>query len=163
MLLKAVLSAKIGGIHWDITPSDSYIINPNRIKEMKVYDTNKSQFVYLFSPENDRTDHCIFQCTTTVANIIIAADASPDSSHVALRVFEDDDTTESAVVTYFRVDDIAFVEAYGTNRSWAFISHGGNSVKRYLVNYNLDQIMDMAGTGTTTTTTTTSTTSTTTD
>jgi len=161
MLLKAVLSAKIGGIHWEITPSGSYIINPNRIKELQVYDSNKSQFVYLFSPEDDRTDHCIFQCTTTVANIIIAADASLDSSFIALKVFEDDDTSDAAVVKYFRAEDIVFIEGYGTAYSWAYVSHGGNAVKRYLLDYNLDQIIDLASTGTTTTTTTTSTTSTT--
>ena len=154
MLAKVVLSSKIGGLHWDITEGDSYIINPNRIKDLRVYDTNKSKFLYAFSPEADKGDRVTFISTTTVANMITAADASLDSSIIGLKVYEDDDTTSSAVVHYFQVEDIVLIEGYGSHMSWAHIAQGGDRVARFLLDYNLDQIIDVAATGTTTTTTT---------
>lgn len=158
MLAKVVLSDKIGGIHWNITDGGSYIINPNRIKDLKVWDTNKSEFLYAFCPEDDKGDRATFRSTTTVANLIIAADASVDSKVIGLKVYEDDDTTSAAVVHYFQVKDIVLIEGYGDYMSWAHIAQGGDRVTRFLLDYNLDQIIDVASTGTTTTTTTTTTT-----
>lgn len=152
MLAKIAISTfkKVTGMQWDITLDDEYIINPNRIKELKTVNTTGSQFKYMFDPEDDRGDYAYVISTSTVASLVSAADDEPNSSFIALNVFEDDDTTDSVVSTYFRVDDIAFAIAYG-NYSWVYVAQGGSRMKRVLVYHNLDAILNLANTGTTTT------------
>ncbi len=150
MLIKIAISSKVGGLLWETSDGTSYIINPNRAKELKVSGSG-SQFKYFFDPESDKGDYAWVTSTATVANIVSAADDSPNSSFVALNVFEDEDTNDAPVTTYLRIDDIAFAEAYGTNYSWVYASQGGNRMKRFLVYHNLDAIVNLADTGTTTT------------
>ena len=151
MLAKIAISTfkKVTGMQWDITLDDEYIINPNRIKELKTVNTTGSQFKYSFDPEDDSGDYAYVISTATVASLVSAADDSPASSFVALNVFEDEDTTDSYVTTYFRLDDVAFAIAYG-NYSWVYISQGGSRMNRFLVYHNLDAILNLADTGTTT-------------
>ena len=150
MLIKLPLTAKIDGLHVEITPGTEYLINPNRIKELETFDSTGSQFLYIWNPEDEKCDAMYFQSTDTVASIISAADDSPNSSFVALSVYEDDDRDELPVTKYYRVDDIVFgVER--TNFSELWVAHGGKRVVRILVYHDLDAILNLADTGTTTT------------
>ena len=149
MIAKVVLSSKVGGLHWDITEDASYVINPNRIKELIVSGSG-SQFKYMFDPESDNGDWAYLISTTTVASLVSSSDDSAHSSFVVFNVFDDDDTTSTPVATYFLLNDIAFAEGYGTEYSWVWLSQGGNRMKRILVYHDLDGLIDIADTGTTT-------------
>jgi len=125
---------------------------------------------YKFNVHDDRMGPFIFDVNETLAAINTLADATPASPKILLNVFEKIQTfdmipNDTAVATYFNVVDIVWAEDDPTgNYCRIWISKGGHSIIPYIVDHNIDQIVDLGDTGTTTTssTSTSSTSSTTT-
>jgi hypothetical protein len=95
----------------------------------------------------------------TLATYTTASAATYENNYIALPVFEEDDTTTTAVTRYIPADSVSTAVADNTSstRTWLWYQEGEKTI-RVLVDYSLDQIIDVADTGATTTTTTTTTT-----
>lgn len=139
------------------------LINTDCIFAMDLSGTDDAFIVYKMRPRFSKESVFKFIVSDTLAEVVAGSNVSANSNMLALPVFEDDDVSSTSVTYYFNVADVVWVEedSAGTY-SYAYV-HEGAYIKRYIIDYDIDQIMDIATTGTTTTTTsTTSTTSTTT-
>lgn len=152
--------------------STEYLINTDYIVEMEdqtVLAVTKTKLLYKFNVYEDRTPEFEFTVDEIVTAIQTLADATPASPKIALSVFEDiqsfNQVTGLTAVTWnFNVYDIVWAEDDPTgNYCRIWIVKGGHAIVPYIVDHNIDQIIDRADTGTTTTSSTsTSSTSTTT-
>jgi len=158
--------------------STEYLINTDYIVEMEdqtVLAVLKTRILYKFNVYDDRHPMFVFTTDTLATAINTLADATPASPKIALSVYEDtlgnpiqsfnQVTGLTPVTWYFNVYDIVWAEDDLTgNYCRIWIVKGGHVVVPYIVDYNIDQVIDKVDTGTTTTTSTsTSTTSTTTE
>jgi len=152
----------------ELNVSTSYIIQTKNITKMSVYGTTDSRLVYSWNLGDDQMTPQALYVNETNAAIVALADTAANSEMILLPVFEDvisfsEAAGETAVDKYFNVDDIVFISenSAGTLARLLAVT-GGFEVREYIINYNLDQIMDVVVTGTTTTTTTSTTTTSTT-
>jgi len=146
--------------------STEYLINTDYIVEMEdqtLLAVVKTRLLYKFNVYSDRKEPFVFTVDTLYTAINTLADATPASPKIALSVFEDSlgnpvqsfnqVTGLTPVTWYFNVTDITWAEDDPTgNYARIFICKGGNKIVPYIVDYNIDQIVDMADTGKTTTT-----------
>ena len=147
----------------ELSASTEYLINTDNIVKMQVYGTTDSLVRYTFNKSDDQRFSEEFIFDETNAAIQTLSDATADSNMILLPVYEDclnfaDAASLTAVDKYFNIADIV----WGTDNSDGTLSkliivEGGFKEKQYIVNYNINQIVDVADTGTTTTTTTTTT------
>lgn len=127
---------------------------------------------YKFNVYDDRMTPYYFLSGDTINTLTTLSDVTPNTNKITLTVYED--TLGNPIQSFnqiplattqdwlFNVADIVWgendpTEAYA--RIW--ITEGGHGTKPYIVDYNLDQILDIAATGTTTTTTSSTSTTTT--
>ena len=145
--------------------STSYLINTDAIIEMEdqtLLQVVKTRILYKFNVYDDRHPEFVFTVDDTVSAIKTLADATPASPKLALSVFENVQsfagvTGVTAVTWYFNVADIVWAENGPSDdycRIW--ILKGGHNVVPYIVDHNIDQVIDLADTATTTTTSTSS-------
>ena len=142
-------SYQSGGLPYNLAASTAYLFNTNRIKDLKAYNTNDSEFVYVFSPEDRRTSWAVLRVGETKTEINTeqnrdAADGSLAKVTVDLNVYEDDDTSSSVVAHSFLKDDLVLGEAYTTSISRMTFSIGGFEERSYLVAHTLDAIVTLA-------------------
>jgi len=128
------------------------IINFDHVVDAKVYNTTDSLVRYIMKKDG-RDVSFEFVTDETTTQLTTLANATFASNLLALPVFELDNTSSAAVTHYIPGANILFGRAYSTDISKLWINKGGRIVTM-LVDYNLDQITDIADTGTTTTTTT---------
>jgi len=141
------------------------VLNTNRVGLFKVRATSYSDFYYSINPWDRRDKPGFIQATSTVATLTTAFDTALDSNVMELVTLPNDDITETAVSKYIDYEDFAYAYAYEADSDYSWVVYTTKAFKevRVLVNNSLDELIDIAATGTTTTTTsTTSTTSTTT-
>ena len=105
--------------------------------------------MYVFSPEDRRTSWATIRVDEAKADIntkqnLDAADGSLSKVTVDLNVYEDDDTSASAVAHSFLKDDLVLGEAYTTSISRMTFSIGGFEERSYLVAHDLDAIVTLA-------------------
>lgn len=132
------------------------LLNTNRVGLLEA-DGSNSKFYYTMNPLDRRESAGYVLATTSAANVIVAMDDVLSSNAMALPIFPDDDVTASAVTKYIDYADFAYAVPHGTtpaSYSWVYYYSKGFKKHRVLVDYNLDQLEDLAESGDTTTTTT---------
>ena len=145
----------------ELNISESYIIQTSNIVKMKLYGTDDSLIRYSFNIHADQVHSEEIIVSQTNAQVSALADVAAASNVILLPVYEDtlsfaDAATLTPVDTYFNVEDIVWIsQNAGATLSKMIVCEGGFKEKQYIINYNLEQIIDLTSTGTTTTTTTT--------
>ena len=143
--------------------STPYLVNTDYILELEDESALALVIVqvkYKFNVYDDRMPEFVFRVGDTRAAINTLADATPAHTIFSLSVYENIQTFDkipsaTAVTWYFNVADIVWGEDDSTGnyaRIWYRV--GGKEVVPIIVNHTIDQIVDLADTGTTTTTTT---------
>jgi len=140
---------------------DSYryfLINPNRITEMKVdAATGGSYFKFSDNHRDRREGNSVVWCNSTVSELQVAHDTAYASNFVTLPFFPKNDPNRTPVDTTIDVSDIAYFCEYNPDPdNYVWLVHNSKAFKRkeQLVNLNLDEAEDIVETGTTSTTTT---------
>jgi len=144
-------------------PSTGYLINTDNIMPMKVYSTADTVLDYKLNKHDNRSPEFKMIVDETNTAITTLSDATPDSNMIPLPVYEGaltfiDLTGLSTTVKYYNITNIVWgnENAAGTVTR-LLITEGGFTVYPIFVNYSIDQIVDIADTGTTTTSSTSST------
>ena len=143
-------------------PSTGYLINTDNILPMKVYGTTDTVLDYKLNKHNDRGIEFRMIVDESNTAITTLSDATPDSNMIPLPVYEGaltfiDLTGLSTTVKYYNITNIVWgnENAAGTVTR-LLITEGGFTTYPIFVNYSIDQIVDIADTGTTTTSSTSS-------
>ena len=145
----------------ELSPSTDYVIQTENIVKMRVYSTDDSILRYTWNRHDDQRHSEEIIVSQTNAEVAALADVEADSNVILLPVFEGavnfaETASMTAVNTYFNVSDISWIsENSDGTLAKMFVVEGGFKEKQYIINYNLDQIMDICTSGSTTTTTTT--------
>jgi hypothetical protein len=148
MLAKFTLVAEsskpqIGGIGYTLTAEDSYLFNTNRIRAVRAYNTTDSEFDYVFEPDSRQASCAIFRATANVEDYAVQFDLTPTTNLPSFTVLTDYDgeTLDSARTEYFPMADIILADEYDTDKTALYISWGGVTVRKYVVQENLDEIL----------------------
>ena len=151
-----------------VAASGTYLINTDNILKFKVQGTTDTQLEYKLNIHEDNSPEFTFLVDNSNAALVLLSEATPASSMLLLDVYEGAQNFIemeglSTTEIYFNVKDIVWAnENHAKTATRILVCEGGFAVHQYIVNHNLDQIVDLADTGTTSTTTTsTSSTSTT--
>jgi hypothetical protein len=130
-----------------------YLINPNRIVDLKVYG-NGSQFLFSDNHRDRRESNSFLRTNSTVAEIITAHDTEFASNFITLPFCPKNDPERTPVDTTLDVGDIAYFDRYNDDPdNFCWVIYNAKAFKRIeqLVAYNIEQVEDVAETGTTTT------------
>ena len=130
-----------------------YLINPNRIVDLKVYG-NGSQFLFSDNHRDRRESNSFLRTNSTVAEIITAHDTAYASKFITLPFCPKNDPARTPIDTTIDVDDIAYFDRYNDDPdNFVWLVYNRKAFKRIeqLVAYNIEQVEDVAETGTTTT------------
>lgn len=141
---------------WD-TGMREFVINPNRISDMKVHGTG-SQFLFSDNHRDRRESNSFIICNETIAYIEAQHNTAYHSKFVTLPFFPKNDPNRVPVDTTLDVEDIAYFDRYNPDpNNYVWLVYNRKAFKRVeqLVNYNLEQIPDILLTGTTSTSTST--------
>ena len=147
----------------ELLTSTEYIINTDNITKMELFATDDSLIKYSLNIHDDQIFAETIIVTETNAAVQALSDVSPESNMILFPVYEGAITYGQTVGMTttdmrFNVADVVWAEQNSSkNLSKVYIVEGGFTIKTYIVNYGLDQIMDVCDTGTTTTTSTSST------
>lgn len=137
------------------------VLNTNRVNLFKVRASTKSDFYYAINPWDRRSSLGFIQATSSVSTLTTAFDTALNSNVMTLAIYPSNDVTQTPVNKYIDYEDFAYAYAYESDwtKSWVVYTTKAFKEVKVLVNNSLDELIDLAGTGTTTTTTTTTTTS----
>lgn len=136
----------------------SRIFNTDYIVGAKTVETSKTEFLYNANPRDRRSLPQKIRVTDGIATIKTAFSATWQNNYLDLPSFPNNDATESAVTKTNAKESILYAKpdpSSPTTRSYVYVLEGAFKAEKLLVDYNLDQIIDIADTGATTTTTTT--------
>lgn len=134
-----------------------YLINPNRIVDLKVYGTG-SQFLFSDNHRDRRESNSYLRTNSTVAEIITAHDTAYASKFITLPFCPKNDPARTPIDTTIDVEDIAYFDRYNDdpdNFVWLVYNRKAFRRVEQLVAYSIEQVEDVAETGTTTTSTST--------
>lgn len=130
-----------------------YLINPNRIVDLKVYGTG-SQFLFSDNHRDRRESNSYLRTNSTVAEIITAHDTAYASKFITLPFCPKNDPARTPIDTTIDVEDIAYFDRYNDdpdNFVWLVYNRKAFRRVEQLVAYSIEQVEDVAETGTTTT------------
>ena len=136
-----------------------FLLNPNRFVNIKAHG-DYSCFLFSENHRDRREALGYIECNSTVDEIQTAHDTEFASKFLTLPIYPKNDPAKTPVDTMIDVDDIAYFDAYNPdpdNYCWMIYNYKAFKRVEVLVGYNLDQVEDVAETGTTTTTSTTTT------
>jgi len=135
------------------------VLNTNRINTFQVRATSYSKFYYSLNPWDRRSKPHYIEATSSVATLTTAFDTALDSNVMELVVYPDDDITADTVSKHIDYSDFAYAYAYEDDwtKSWVWYTTKAFGLERVLVDNSLDELVDIAATGSTTTTTTSTT------
>lgn len=149
MLAKFTLLAEsahpqVGGFGYTLTAGSSYLFNTSRIRKVKSYNTTDSEFEYVFEPGSDHSSHAIFRATANVADYAVQFDLTPTTNLPAftlVREWDDNEDLDAVETVYFPLADIILADEYDTDKTALYVSHGGVTVRKYVVQETLDEIL----------------------
>ena len=152
-------SVKADGLISPRSSGTTYVLNTNRINGLLTRATTKSKFKYNFNLFSRREVGTYMECDSTVAAIVVVADTTWASTMVPLYYFPPDhtinepDITATPVLIYLHSEGIAicWADHRTAERSWVNYYDGSGKEHLILVNHRLDQIVDIADTGTSST------------
>ena len=102
-------NTKHPGKRMNVARDDLYLLNTNRICEMRVSGTNDSRFLYSNDPDDRRDSPDRIKSDSSVAVITSFHDAEPFSKFGTFPIFPDMDVTETPVDTTIEFKDIAYL------------------------------------------------------
>jgi hypothetical protein len=122
-----IWNTKKPGKRIGVALNDMYLLNPNRIIELRVKGTG-SKFFYANDPDDPRDSPDYIECTSTVDEIRTAYDTVPLSKFVDVPIFpttnlSDNDITGTPVSTHIAWENIAYAWATPSDAE-AHICHG---------------------------------------
>jgi hypothetical protein len=149
-----------------IAPADKghrhILLNPNRISDLKEADNStiqipRSIFKFYDNHLNRREKYSVIEADIAVATIIAAADTPFHSTMITLNIHRDQDPHKATEATTIPVACIAYADKYNQDDEHCWIVYYGAAFQRYevLADLTIEQLEDIAETGTTSTTTTT--------
>jgi len=118
-----------------------FLLNTNRIIEMRVKGTDDTKFWYAQDPDDARDSPDYLECGASRAVITAWHDATADSKFVSLDIFPNMDITQTAVATTIEWADIAYI--YQTYRdvldNVAHMTYYANAFQRVecIIEHNL--------------------------
>lgn len=135
------------------------VLNTNRVGLFKVRATSYSSFYYTINPSDRRSKPGFIDATSNVAALTSAFDSVLNSNVMTLRTHPEDDVDQTVVLKYIDYEDFAYAYAHESDSDKSWVVYTTKSFKkiRVLVDNSLDELVDLAATGTTTTTTSTTT------
>ena len=135
-----------------------FILNPNRISNMKVHGTGSS-FLFSDNHRDRRESNSYIECNSTVAEIETAHNTAYHSKFVTLGFYPKNNPHKTPVPTTTDVDDIAYFDDYNdpNHPDVCWMIYNTKAFKRIeqLVEGTFLRIPDILLTGTTSTTSTT--------
>ena len=134
-----------------------FLMNPNRFVNIKV-DGNGSCFLFSENHRDRRENLGFVRSNSTVDEIQTSHDTEFASKFITLPICPKNDPLKTPVDTTLDVEDIAYFDAYNPdpdNFCWMIYNYKAFKRVEVLVSYNIDQVEDVAETGTTTTTSST--------
>ena len=140
-----------------------FLMNPNRfvnIKDRSTLVLARSSFLFSENHRDRRENLGYVECNSSPAQIQTAHDTEFFSEFITLPICPKNDPLRTPVDTTIEQSDIAYFDAYNPdpdNFCWMIYNYKAFKRVEVLVSYNLDQVEDVAETGTTTTTSTTTT------
>ena len=96
--------------------TDAYLLNTNRMSELKVINTDNTQFLYSQAPNDRRCSLDVVESTNSIAVITSYADLAEISKFATLDIFPAYDITATPVSTVIEWDDICMI--YQTPKDW---------------------------------------------
>lgn len=170
MLAKLTLLSTWGDSYYEpvdswlgVAASGEYLFNTDNIVDMVVQGTTDSQCVYKLNMKDDASPQFTLLVDEANAAIVTLSDATPAHQLILLNVYEGAYTFIGAAglsttAHYFNVKDIVFGnENNAGDKTRILVCEGGFAVRPFIVDHNIDQIVDIADTATTTTSSTSST------
>jgi len=151
----------------EATTGRLFILNTNRITDVKVLTATTSSFLYADNPSDRRESVSYLECDYSQAEIEAIIDDTPHSQALTLPFVPKKEPWGSPcyplrtpVDTTIGIWSVTYFTAYNpdpANYCWLCYYKGAFKRIEVLVNYSLDDIRDIVETGTTTSTTTTTT------
>jgi hypothetical protein len=138
-----------------------FLINPNRISDLKDRSTlvlARSSFLFSDNHRDRRENNSYVECNLTPTQIQTAHDTAFHSKFITLPFCPKNNPLKTPVDTTLDVEDLAYFDRYNDdpdNFCWLVYNRKAFRRVEQLVAYNIEQVEDIAETGTTTTTTTT--------
>jgi len=140
----------------------TFLLNPNRIVDLKDRSTlvlALSSFLFSDNHRDRREGNSYLEVNLSPAQIETAHNLAFHSKFITLPFCPKNDPTKTTVDVTLDVEDIAYFDAYNDpdypNFCWVVYNRKAFKRIEQLVAYNIEQIEDIAETGTTSTTTTT--------
>ena len=140
--------------------SGEYVVNTDNLFKYKLEGSDDTYYKYKLNKMDDSAPVFIMKVAETNAQVKTLAEATAASEFVKLPVYEgaltfnDLSDIDSTTDVYFKVKNITWAnENVAGTACRILVSEGGFTTKAFFVDYNLDQLVDVADTGTTTTTT----------
>lgn len=134
-----------------------FLINPNRISDMKVHGTGSS-FLFSDNHRDRRESNSYIECNQSVAEVQAAHDLPYVSKFVTLPFCPKNNPLRTPVDTTIDVEDIAYFDRYNDdpdNFVWLVYNRKAWRRVEQLCAISIEQGEDIVETGTTTTTSTT--------
>lgn len=132
--------------------SVDFILNTENLYKIQSRATTESKAFYHDNPWDRRKSAGYIELGDTVASVRAAFDRTFASNYITLPVYEDDDTTVATTDRDIPVKTItrAQADSASSDRSYVWYNEGSKEI-RVLVNYTLQEIIDVADSGTTST------------
>ena len=146
-----------------VAPADAgsreILINPNRVSDLVVdpADANKCIFKFFDNNLDRRESYSTIHADETVQSIIDAGDTAFFSNMITLNIHRYNNPNKATVATTIPVSCIAYADRYNQDNEHCWIVYYNAAFKRreVLADLTIEQLEDIAETGTTSTTTTT--------
>ena len=139
----------------------TFLINPNRIVDLKDRSTlvlALSSFLFSDNHRDRRENNSYVECNSSPAQIETAHNTAFFSKFITLPFYPKNNPHKTTVNVTLDVDDIAYFDDYNDpnhpNCCWVVYNKKAFKRVEQLVGYSLEQVEDIAETGTTSTTTT---------
>ena len=139
-----------------------YLLNPSRfvdIKDLSTLVIAKASCLFSDNHRDRREGNSYMELLKSPAQIRTAHDTAYFSKFITLPFYPKNNPHKTAVNTTIDVEDIAYFDDYNDpnhpNCCWLIYNRKGFKRVEQLVGYSLEQVEDVAETGTTSTTTTT--------
>ena len=138
------------------TSGSKWVLNTDNIFNLQTRATTKSKFHYVDNIFDSRRGGKLVHANEAVSTIRTAFDATYNANYLTLPVYTDNNTSNSTVdrdIPVAKISRICPYTTYDVAPSWLWYQEGGKDIE-VLVNDHLQDIIDLADTGTTTTSTT---------
>lgn len=153
-----------------IAPTDKagyreILVNPNRFSEIVEAGDNTvplpKTIIKFFDNHLDRRErYSVLKTNTAVATLVAAADTDFFSTMITINIHKNNNPDAATIATTMPVTAIAYADRYNPdpdNHCWIVYYNAAFKRREVLADLNIEQLEDIAETGSTTTTTTTTT------